>query len=106
MSCLTRPTDTCRYRNGRKPTTARHLGPVLAVVPVLVLVALLSALPAFADDDTDLPRIPYPTESLKTYPLQTRGDSELDKLDAQLRKLYEQYTGDRIPTEITGRRLQ
>ena len=95
MSCLTRPTDTCRYRNGRKSTTARHLRPALAVALVLALGTLLSALPTFADDDTDLPRIPYPTESLKTYPLQTRGDSELDKLDTELRKLYEQYAGDR-----------
>jgi minor extracellular serine protease Vpr len=48
-----------------------------------------------------LDRIPYPTDDLKTIPLVTRGDSDMDKLTPDLRKLYEQYTGDqRNPSQF------
>ncbi|MBU0741542.1 S8 family serine peptidase [bacterium] len=70
---------------------------IFAAAAVLTIAALVSPSldSACAGGAKGLDRFPYPTDTLKTTPFLTRGESELDKLAPELRNLYAQFTGDR-----------
>ncbi|MBC8423730.1 S8 family serine peptidase [bacterium] len=75
-------------------------GSALVLAVILAVTALLTPLGDGARAE-GLDRFPFPTDGLKTTPLETRGDSEMDKLTLELRKLYEQFTDDsRDPTQF------
>jgi len=84
MSLITRPTVA-----GRILKESRSYQLTTTILIALTLLVVLSPLAARADETADLDRIPYPTDSLKSYPFQTRGESELEKLDPELRKLHD-----------------